>query len=222
MADINANDPRPVRPPLARHIDFFDTDGDGIVWPSDTIYGLRRLGFSWPAAIICGWCGHLGFGPKSVPHPQLSDITGIWSLITFLPLLLWSYVPDPFLRVYCSGLIKSKHPCSTGGFNKEGWFDEEAFEKIWAYSGSPEKDKLTQSEALAMIKSYRHGSLTSDGTGRIKGPFEWSLIFWVINPPDGYITKAQVRSCFAGTIFDEIAKLREEEKKRGGRRAGGW
>ena len=27
------------------------------------------------------------------------------------------------------------------------------------FSGSPEKDKLTQSEALAMIKSYRHGSI---------------------------------------------------------------
>ena len=37
----------------------------------------------------------------------------------------------------------------------------------------------------------------SNGSGIIKGPFEWSLIFWVINPPDGYITKAQVRSCFA-------------------------
>jgi hypothetical protein len=72
-----------------------------------------------------------------------------------------------------------------------------------------------------MIKSYRHGNLLVDRSGFIKGPFEWSLIFWVINPPDGYITKAQVRSCFAGTLFSEIAKLREEEKL-AGKKANGW
>jgi len=222
MADINNIDPRPARPPLNRHVDFFDTDGDGIVWPSDTILGLRRLGFSWPFAIFCGCCGHLGFAPKSVPHPKFDEITGIVGLLIFLPRLLWSYVPDPFFRVHSAHLVQTKHPCSTGGFNKEGWFDEEAFERIWAYSGSPLKDKLTQSEALAMIKSYRHGNLLVDRSGLIKGPFEWSLIFWVINPPDGYITKAQVRSCFAGTLFEEVAKLREEEKKTGKKPTSGW
>lgn len=211
--DINAVDPRPVRPPLNRHIDFFDTDGDGVVWPTDTVDGLHRLGFSWAFAIFIGFIGHIGFGPLTVKHPSTSEITGIWSFMIFAPRLMWSYLPDPFLRIYSRNLQLAKHTASTQSWNKDGWFDEEAFERIWAHSGSPDKDSLTYDEAIAMIKSYRHG--LSDGTGLFKGPFEWTLLFWVVNPPDGRVTKDQVRSVYAGTIFDEVVKLHARQKADG-------
>lgn len=213
MADINNFDPRPVRPPLNRHLDFFDTDGDGIIWYHDTVFGLHKLGFNWLTSVALGFCGNIAFSSKTVYHPGLADITSIWSLLYFLPWLIYTYIPDPFLRVYQRNLVWAKHTASTHVFDKDGYFDEAAFEKIWAYSGSPEKESLTLQEAIKMIKSYRHG--LSDGSGLIKGPFEWNLLFWVVAPADGRVTKAEVRSVYDGSIFTEIAKRRALEKANG-------
>jgi len=214
MADINDNDPRGLRPPLTRHLDFFDTDHDGIVWFSDTVYGLHALGFNWISSVVLGFCGHIAFSRLTVYHPGISDITSIWRLFFFIPWLIYSYIPDPFLRVYARHLMWAKHPSSTQTFNKDGWFDEERFEAIWKFSSAPNKDSLTHDEAITMIKSYRHG--LKDGTGLIKGPFEWNLLFWVVDPPDGRVTKAQVRSAFDGSLFFNVAERRRLEKAGGG------
>jgi len=210
---INSQDVRPVRPPLNRHIDFFDTDGDGIVWPTDTIIGLHALGFSWSFAALIGIIGHLGFAHLTIYHPGLSDITSLWTFIIYIPWLLWTYVPDPFMRIYAKNLEFAKHSCSTNSWRKDGSFSEEAFDKIWEYSSAPNKDSLNYDEAMRMIKSYRHG--LSDGTGLFKGPFEWSLLFWVVNPPDGRVTKEEVKWCFQGTLFQELVKRRQGQSDKG-------
>ncbi|KAF8298206.1 hypothetical protein DL93DRAFT_2091354 [Clavulina sp. PMI_390] len=215
--DINQYDPRNPRPPIHRHIDFFDTDKDGIVWPSDTARGLYKVGFKWVTAWVIAFVGHIGFAPLTVPHPKLTDIVDLWSLFWFLPSLVWSYIPDPFLRIYAGNLEFAKHTASTHTWNQEGWYEDDKFQKIWAFSGSPNKDTLTYPEAMTMIKSYRHG--ISDGWGLFKGPFEWTLLFWVVNPADGKVTKDQVKSVYAGTIFEDVVQIRiDEENKLGKRR----
>jgi len=71
----------------------------------------------------------------------------------------------------------------------------------WKYSCvRPWSNRIAYATSEGCYNSFTNRfffCVDSDRSGIIKGPFEWSLIFWVINPPDGYITKAQVRSCFA-------------------------
>lgn len=49
------------------------------------------------------------------------------------------------------------------------------------------------------VRLYGNFSILSgsDGWGLFKGPFEWSLLFWVVNPADGRVTKDEVRATFA-------------------------
>jgi len=38
---------------VQQHCDYFDPDGDGVIWPSDTYHGCRRFGESAPSEHDC-------------------------------------------------------------------------------------------------------------------------------------------------------------------------
>lgn len=67
---------------------FWDLDADGIIWPSDTYRGFRRLGFNVAFSFVA-----------------IFVINGGFSYPTRLGT---SLIPDPFFKVYIDDIHKAK------------------------------------------------------------------------------------------------------------------
>lgn len=85
---------------LQQHCDFFDADGDGVIWPLDTFRGFYALGFGVFLSILSVLIIHLNFSYPTVP--------GI--------------LPDPFFRLFLDNVHKAKHGSDTGVYDNEGRF----------------------------------------------------------------------------------------------------
>jgi peroxygenase len=95
---------------LQQHCDFFDVDGDGIIWPSDTFHGFHKLGFGIFLSILAVAVIHLNFA-----YPTQK-----------------SWIPDPRLLVHIDRIHKDKHGSDTGAYDGEGRFVPQNFENIFA------------------------------------------------------------------------------------------
>lgn len=73
---------------LQQHVAFWDRDGDGDIYPWDTYTGFRELGFNIIFSLMAMAIIHLGFS-----YPTR---------------LGYSWVPDPWFRVYVGTIHKAK------------------------------------------------------------------------------------------------------------------
>ncbi|KAF9059332.1 Caleosin related protein-domain-containing protein [Rhodocollybia butyracea] len=134
---------------LIGHGEFFDADGDGVFWPSDTYKGFRALGFSFfislfAAVVIC-----------SMSYPSL-------------PASHW--FPDPFFRIYVNGLHKAKHGSDSGSFNRDGTFDQANFDQFWNEHTDAPHTEITPVQLYHAVAARR---LAFDFYGTLAAIFEW-------------------------------------------------
>ena len=85
---------------LEAHVNFFDSDSDGVIWPLDTYRAFRALGFN----VLISTVAFIGL------HATLSYVT------------VDGYLPDPCFRMYVRNIHKVKHGSDTGAFDNEGRF----------------------------------------------------------------------------------------------------
>ena len=74
--------------PLQRHVQFWDRDSDGVIWPLDVYRGFRQLGFG------------LFFSIGSLLIPIF---------FSYPTRLGHSWIPDPMFRIYVNDINKAKH-----------------------------------------------------------------------------------------------------------------
>ncbi len=98
---------------LQQHCDFFDGDGDGIIWPGDTYRGFRAIGFNLLISLFAVVAIHPTFS-----YPTVSGI-----------------LPDPFFRLYIANMHKAKHGSDSGTYDNEGRFLPQKFEDFFAKYG---------------------------------------------------------------------------------------
>jgi hypothetical protein len=72
---------------IQQHVLFFDTDGDGIIWPLDTYRGFRELGFNIPFSLMTIIINLAFSFPTRIAH---------------------TWLPDPFFRIYVDSMYKAK------------------------------------------------------------------------------------------------------------------
>ncbi|RPD78514.1 Caleosin-domain-containing protein [Lentinus tigrinus ALCF2SS1-7] len=167
---------------LEAHVNFFDHDSDGVIWPLDTYRGFRALGFNVLASTIA----FIGL------HAALSYVT------------VDGYLPDPCFRMYVRNIHKIKHGSDTGAFDNEGRFIPQKFEDFFQkYSSAPEKDSLTKADISNGLRGQR---LLADLVGRFAAYAEWMALFFMVGPKDGKLPKEDVRRLFEGRLFYEIAE----------------
>lgn len=85
---------------LQQHVNYFDPDGDGVVWPLDTYRGFHNLGFNIILSLLAVFIIHANFSYPTSP----------------------SLLPDPFFRVRVADIHKAKHGSDTGAYDNEGRF----------------------------------------------------------------------------------------------------
>ncbi|RPA85679.1 Caleosin-domain-containing protein [Ascobolus immersus RN42] len=174
---------------MQQHIDFFDPDQDGIIWPLDTFRGFRQLGSGYIISILA----------MLIIHANLSYPT------------VKGFLPDPFFRIWIERIHKCKHGSDTGTYDTEGRFSPQHFEDFFAkYSGSANKDGLSAYDIWNGIKGQR---LVMDPFGWLAAIFEWTATYTLLWPADGILKKEDVRRVYDGSIFYHIAEERKEKAK---------
>ncbi|PGH00926.1 hypothetical protein AJ80_09088 [Polytolypa hystricis UAMH7299] len=167
---------------LQQHCDFFDSDHDGIIYPSDTFQGFWKLGFGFWLSLLAVCIIHANFS-----YPTVN-----------------SWIPDPFFRVYVANIYKCKHGSDTGAYDTEGRFVPQKFEDIFSKYANG-KDYLSLWELTCALKGQR---LIADPIGWFGAFFEWLATYILLWPEDGKLRKEDIRGVYDGSIFYTIASRR--------------
>ncbi|KAH7912917.1 Caleosin related protein-domain-containing protein [Hygrophoropsis aurantiaca] len=180
---------------MQQHVLYWDRDEDGQIWPIDTWAGFRGLGFN---LLFCLWA-------TIVVHLSLSLPTRI----------AYSYIPDPFFRIYVPTIRKDKHGSDSGVYDTEGHYISARFEDMWAKftsdgsagSSSPRKT-MSLSELFRCVRANR---LAMDPFGWIASILEWGTT-WLLVQKDGCIEKKDVYKMYDGSLFYEIRDKRNTKE----------
>ncbi|KAK5988349.1 putative peroxygenase 3 [Cladobotryum mycophilum] len=169
---------------LQQHVEFFDQDRDGIIWPLDTYRGLRVVGFNIFLAILSMVIIHFNFSYPTVP----------------------GYLPDPFFRLWIKNIHKDKHGSDSGTYDTEGRFVPQRFEDMFSKYAEG-RDYVTLEDVWRLLKGQR---LIADPIGWGAGIFEWAATYIMLWPEDGRMMKEDLRQLYDGSLFFEIAKKRQK------------
>ncbi|KAF5356092.1 hypothetical protein D9756_004388 [Leucocoprinus leucothites] len=175
---------------LQEHVAFFDKDRDGIIWPTDTLYGLRDLGFGYFWTIVGTLTIHLTFS---------------W--------ITWGSIPpDPYFRLKVNRIHKAKHGSDTEVYTGTGEFDPDRFEYMWYMYTEKPHTHITINETMRMVR----GDLNPfDPFGWFCATFEWIPLFILLDPADGKMAKDDVKAVYDGSLFWRIAEQNQQRKNLG-------
>jgi hypothetical protein len=144
MSCLNKTDVLQV---IEQHVEYWDTDRDGIIWPLDTYRGCRKWGWSIPLCMIVVTVIHGGLSGPTVP----------------------GWLPDPFMRIFVKNLYKAKHGSDSGSIDNEGRFIPQKFEDVFAKYDKDDRKGLTLWEVVSYLNGQR---LVSDYFGWLAAAFE--------------------------------------------------
>ncbi|KAI9826005.1 MAG: hypothetical protein M1819_007460 [Sarea resinae] len=173
---------------VMQHMDYFDPDHDGVIWPRDTYNGFRKWGWS----IILSLYGTFlinGF----ISYPTAPGI-----------------LPDPFFRIFVSRAYKGKHGSDSMSYDNEGRFVPQNFENIFAKYDRDNKGGLNW---LDLIRAFNGQRLVFDFFGWSAVFFEWLGVYLLLWPDDGILRKEDVRGVFDGSIFQKKADEYQRKKE---------
>lgn len=139
------------RTALQRHCDFWDTDGDGLIYPWDIYRGFSKLGFHFT---LCLWAA------------ITMAICASYNTHT-------SYIPHPLFAINLDNINSNRHGSSTGTYDMDGELDEMRFEAIFEKYAQG-KDYLTMWSTYNVWRYQRCGL---DFFGWFAGGLECRFLF---------------------------------------------
>ncbi|EFQ29661.1 hypothetical protein CGRA01v4_14953 [Colletotrichum graminicola] len=173
---------------LQQHVMFWDRNNDGVITPIDVWVGFRDLGFNLATCLLAATVIPFAFSYGTV--------------------MQYSYIPDPFFRLYVGGMHKAKHGSDSGVYDSEGRFVPQRFEDVFANCSARQDDTLTLGEVFGLMSRNR---CAVDPFGWSASFFEW-VTTWMLLAKDGKIHKEDLRRVYDGSLFWEIRDKRHSGK----------
>ncbi|KAI8799792.1 caleosin, partial [Cladochytrium replicatum] len=173
-------DGKPHLTVLQQHMEFFDRDKNGIVYPWETFLGFYALGFNWLFSILT-------------------------ILLTEFYSIQDSWIPNPLMPIYIKNSHRLKHGSDSDVYDEEGRFVPEKFEELFSKFDKDKKKALTLNEILEMTKSMRN---IGDLVGMTAMKLEW-LTLYMLCGKNGMIDKESIRRQYDGTLFYRIERQRK-------------
>ncbi|KAJ3040017.1 hypothetical protein HDV00_011572 [Rhizophlyctis rosea] len=170
--------------PLQKHVEYFDRNKDGIIYPWESFAGFSALGFNWFISAISAFAFHF---------LHVSYFTNE------------SWIPNPLLPVYVKNIAWAKHGSDTNTYNSDGEVVKPNFERIFDKFDRNKKGGLYFSDIVSMWKANR-GVL--DPIGVIFQVFLWTYLWCIAAGSDGVLRKDNVWKQYDGTLFYEVERRR--------------
>ncbi|KAF9184226.1 hypothetical protein BGZ51_003471 [Haplosporangium sp. Z 767] len=172
---------------LQQHVQFFDRDQDGVIWPLDTYWGFRAIGFNILLSLFAAYVIHGGLSYPTCP----------------------SWLPDPFFRIWVRRIHKDKHGSDSGTYDTEGRFVPQHFEDVFSKYAPEGQDGLTWYDVCQLLKGQR---VIMDPIGWFSAFLEWSFTYMLLWPEDGVMRKDDIRRVYDGSIFFELAEKKKQKE----------
>ncbi|EIE19761.1 Caleosin-domain-containing protein [Coccomyxa subellipsoidea C-169] len=172
---------------LQQHVDFFDFDKDGILYPQDTFNGFHKIGFN---IFLSAFAVLVIHGTFSYPSQD-------------------GWFPDPFFSVKINNIHKCKHGSDSESYDTEGRFVPEKAEEVFAKYDKGNKGGLYYKDILTMINGNRN---IFDPVGWTAEFLEWSALWLIAADDKGLLPKEAVRAQYDGSLFYQLARKTEARR----------
>ena len=115
---------------MQQHVEYWDRDHDGVIWPHYIYIGYREFGWSPPLALSATLIISLNLSYPTLP----------------------GWLPDRFFRIFVERNYKDKHGSDSMAYDTEGRFRPQNFEDIFAKYDKGNKGGLDWSDFLRLWK----------------------------------------------------------------------
>ncbi|KAK9807866.1 hypothetical protein WJX72_011603 [[Myrmecia] bisecta] len=170
----------PNRTVLQQHVDFWDFDKDGMIYPADTFRGFHAIGFNWFLSFIAIFVIHGTFSYPSNP----------------------SWIPNLLFPIYTQNMHKTKHGSDTEVFDTEGRFVPQKLEELFTKYDEGNKGGLTLKEIMRFTEAMRN---VLDPTGWTAAKLEWGATYYLLRE-NGMVTKEKIKGVYDGSIWYTLAR----------------
>ncbi|KAK9809514.1 hypothetical protein WJX73_007320 [Symbiochloris irregularis] len=172
---------------LQQHVDYWDFDNDGKIYPLDTYRGFCNIGF-----------------PRIMSFIAIFVIHGTFSY--------WSqdsWMPDPFFSLLTKNIHRTRHGSDSQTYDPEGRFVPEKFEEIFSKHDKANKGGLYLREMIDMAKNVRK---IMDPVGWSAMAFEWGATYYLLHNKEGYVSKEHIRGVYDGSLFYQLDEANSKRK----------
>ncbi|AUX36731.1 MULTISPECIES: caleosin family protein [Sorangium] len=166
------------RTALEMHSAFFDRNHDGIITLRETYEGLRAIGIG---RVLSAWFALVINGALGLPTSR-------------------SFVPT--LSITLENIHRAKHASDTGVYDKDGRFDPQKFEELFARWDKDRDGALNARELVARTLGDRD---LLDVFGFLASAGEWAVLY-ALAGKGGKLTREQLRRMYDGTLFYELER----------------
>ncbi|XP_071735567.1 probable peroxygenase 4 [Rutidosis leptorrhynchoides] len=170
---------------LRKHVEFFDRNHDGVIYPWETFQGFRAIGSGILLSSVAALFINMGLSGKTRPGKKL---------------------PNLLFPIEVQNIHMAKHGSDSGVYDTHGRFVPAKFEEIFHKYARTNSDGLTSDELDAFIKGNRE---PKDYGGWIGGLSEWKILYYLAKDKNGLLKKDTIRGVYDGSLFEKMA----EEKK---------
>lgn len=171
------------RTALQKHVDFFDSDGDGIITIGETVDGLKRLGICSLKAYALGAAIHIGLEMKTRVSGQGK------------------------LGINANNIHKGKHDSDTGAYDEHGKFVAKRLNDMFTKFDLDADGALSEEEMKHMLDDQKEGFV-----GHQASKLEFGLLMDIAGEDrdiNGKATRVLTREVFEklydGSLFHAIA-----------------
>ncbi|XP_044478238.1 probable peroxygenase 5 [Mangifera indica] len=168
---------------LQRHVSFFDRDHDGIIYPWETLEGMKAIGISDLTAKTIATLTHMSISPKTIEGNST----------------------DPKLPIFVKNIAKAKFESDTGSWDAQGRFNATRFEENFCKHAHARKDSLTWDEIMEMMKT---NNVPKDFRGWIGSYNGWKLFYSLAKDKNGLLHKKTMKNLYDGSAFYQLEKGR--------------
>ncbi|KAF7131893.1 hypothetical protein RHSIM_Rhsim09G0038500 [Rhododendron simsii] len=184
---------------LQKHVNFFDRDKDGVVYPWETFQGPLSLSLSLSLFYLFLFVlsfREIGCGVL------LSSLASVFINVGLSAKTRPGKFPSLLFPIEVKNIQKAKHGSDSGVYDTEGRFVLAKFEEIFGKHARTNANALTSDELMTMLKSNR---VPKDYAGWIASYSEWKILYMLCKDKNGLLHRDTIQAVYDGTLFEHMA-----------------